>query len=129
LLRYRTGDLTVMETKQCKCGKDLTLPKSIFGRTDEMLKIKGVKFWPSQIGTILKEFPECKEKYRIFVHSPKGVDTLELIVEGDETARNRTEDLSRRLKQETLLTFNKIEIVEKLEEGPLVLDKREGRSF
>lgn len=129
LLRYRTGDLTVMETKRCKCGRELTLPKSVFGRTDEMLKIKGVKFWPSQIGTILKEFPECKEKYRIFVHSPKGVDTLELFVEGDETARNRTEDLSRRLKQETLLAFNKIEIVEKLEEGPLVLDEREGRSF
>ena len=129
LLRYRTGDLTMMETKECQCGRERTLPKSVFGRTDEMLKIKGVKFWPSQIGTILKEFPECKEKYRIFVHSSKGVDTLELFVEGDEVARNRTEDLSRRLKQETLLAFNKIEIVEKLEEGPLVLDEREGRKF
>src|SRR4030042_5365297 len=57
LLRYRTGDLTMMETKECQCGRERTLPKSVFGRTDEMLKIKGVKFWPSQIGTILKEFP------------------------------------------------------------------------
>jgi len=129
LLRYRTGDLTIIEKVRCECGREITLPKSVFGRTDEMLKIKGVKFWPSQIGTILREFPECKDRYRVVVRSPKGVDMLELIVEGNEAAKNRTEDLSKRLKQETLLAFNKIEIVEKLEEGPAVIDEREGRSF
>jgi len=94
-----------------------------------MLKIKGVKFWPSQIGTLLREFPEFREKYRIRVTSLKGVDVLELIVEGETSAKNRLETLSKRLKQETLLTFDRIDIVEKPEEGPRVVDDREGRTF
>jgi phenylacetate-CoA ligase len=129
LLRYRTGDLTLMVKRRCPCGRELTLPKSVIGRTDEMLKIKGVKFWPSQIGTLLREFPEFREKYRIRVTSLKGVDVLELIVEGETSAKNRLETLSKRLKQETLLTFDRIDIVEKPEEGPRVVDDREGRTF
>jgi phenylacetate-CoA ligase len=129
LLRYRTGDLTYMIKEKCKCGREITLPKGVLGRTDEMLKIKGVKFWPSQIGNILREFPEYKGRYRVVVRSKMGVDKLELMVEGNESAKDRADDLSRRLKQETLLAFDKIEIVEKLEEGPLVLDEREGRTF
>lgn len=129
LLRYRTGDLTLMEKKKCECGREITLPKSVFGRTDKMLKIKGVKFWPSQIGTILQEFPELTNRYRVVVRSQKGVDMLELMVEGSQGAKRKMEELSKRLKHETLLAFNKIEIMEKLEEGPLVVDEREGRGF
>jgi phenylacetate-CoA ligase len=129
LLRYRTGDLTFMTKEKCRCGREITLPKGVIGRTDEMLKIKGVKFWPSQIGNILREFPEYKDRYRVVVRSESGVDRLELVVEGSESAKDKADDLSRRLKQETLLAFDKIESVEKLEEGPLVIDEREGRTF
>jgi phenylacetate-CoA ligase len=129
LLRYRTGDLTYMIRDRCKCGREVTLPRGVIGRTDEMLKIKGVKFWPSQIGNILREFPEYKDRYRVVVRSKLGVDELELVVEGNESAKDKADGLSRRLKQETLLAFDKIEIVEKLEEGPLLIDKREGRTF
>jgi len=129
LLRYRTGDLTFIEKKKCECGREVTLPKSVFGRTDEMLKIKGVKFWPSQISNILREIPGCSNKYRIIIRSERGVDMLELTVEGSEAAKNRTDDLLRRLKQETLVAFNTITFVEKMEEGPVVVDEREGRSF
>ncbi len=129
LLRYRTGDLTYMIKGKCKCGREMTLPKGIIGRTDEMLKIKGVKFWPSQVGNILREFPECRDRYRIEVRSIKGVDRLEITVEGGEMSRDKIEELSKRLKQETLVAFDKIGVVEKLEEGPLVIDEREGRTF
>jgi phenylacetate-CoA ligase len=129
LLRYRTGDLTIMERKRCKCGREITLPKSVFGRTDEMLKIKGVKFWPSQINTILREFPELTNKYRVLISAKKGVDFLELIIEGSKEAEKKIDELSKRLKQETLLAFNKIVIVEEVEEGPIVVDEREGRTF
>ena len=129
LLRYRTGDLTFMTKEKCKCGRKITLPKGVIGRTDEMLKVKGVKFWPSQVGNILREFPECKDRYRVRVRSETGVDRLEIMVEGNESAKARIEELSRRLKQETLLAFDKIEIVEKLEEGPLVIDERKGSTF
>jgi len=129
LLRYRTGDLTFMIKEKCKCGREMTLPKGVIGRTDEMLKVKGVKFWPSQVGNILREFPECKDRYRVRVRSETGVDRLEMMVEGSESAKMGIEELSRRLKHETLLAFDKIEIVEKLEEGPRVVDDRKGRTF
>jgi phenylacetate-CoA ligase len=128
LLRYRTGDLTSMVKEKCRCGREMTLPKGVIGRTDEMLKIKGVKFWPSQIRNILREFPVYRDRYRVVVRSRLGVDELELVVEGSEPSKDR-DDLSTRLKQETLLTFDKIEIVEKLQDGPLVTDEREGRAF
>jgi phenylacetate-CoA ligase len=129
LLRYRTGDLTYLISEKCKCGRVITLPRGVMGRTDEMLKIKGVKFWPSQVCNILREFPEFKDRYRIGVSSIKGVDCLEIAVEGGEVSEDRIEELSKRLKQETLVAFDKIGIVEKLEEGPLVIDERKGRTF
>jgi phenylacetate-CoA ligase len=129
LLRYRTGDLTYMIREKCRCGREMTLPKGVIGRTDEMLKIKGVKFWPSQVSSILKGFADYGDKYRVLVRSNRGVDLLELVVEGNESAKNKMEDLSRKLKQETLVAFDHIEVVEKLEEGPLLIDKREGRVF
>ncbi|MCP4574782.1 MAG: phenylacetate--CoA ligase [Deltaproteobacteria bacterium] len=129
LLRYRTGDLTFMEEKACACGRRWTLPKSVFGRTDEMLKIKGVKFWPSQMAGIMKEFPEFHNGYRVVVSEKKGVDVLALHLVGNPDAKNRIDRLKERLKQETLLAFNDILITDKLEKGPLVVDQRKGRTF
>ena len=129
LLRYRTGDLTYMEKKQCGCGREFTLPKSVLGRTDEMLKVKGVKFWPSQIRTILYEFPELSDKYRVKVGWTKGVDTLELTIQAPKEAGRNIEALSRRLKEETLLKFNQINLVDELEKGPIMIDERKGRTF
>jgi phenylacetate-CoA ligase len=129
LLRYRTGDLTYMEKGRCRCGREITLPRSVFGRTDEMLKIKGVKFWPSQIGTLIRGFSGTTHKYRVVVTDTQGVDTLELIIEGSDEVKDKTDVLSQRLKQETLVTFNKITIVDELEEGPVVIDERKGRTF
>ena len=106
----------------------ITLPRGILGRTDEMLKIKGVKFWPSQIGNILREFSECTGKYQGIVSAEKGVDRFELMVEGNERD-HKTDESAKRLKQETLLSFDRIEIMKKLEQGPLVVDRREGRTF
>jgi phenylacetate-CoA ligase len=129
LLRYRTGDLTIMMESACGCGRRMTLPRSVFGRTDEMLKIKGVKFWPSQVGTILREFSDLTGKYRIFVKEEDGVDVLALKAEKRISADPPGEGLGRRLKQETLLAFNRIDIVDALEEGPTIVDERKGRVF
>lgn len=124
--RVRTA---FMEKKKCQCGREMTLPKGVLGRTDEMIKVKGVKFWPSQVGIILLEFPELTEKYRIRIYSEKNVDRLELIVEVDEQRPFKSDALAKRLKQETLLAFDRIEVVEKLKESPRVVDERQGRTF
>ncbi|MEW5913940.1 MAG: AMP-binding protein [Thermodesulfobacteriota bacterium] len=129
LLRYRTGDLTMIEEAACVCGRRLTMPKSVIGRTDEMLKVKGVKFWPSQIGTILRSYPGLPGRYQVQVSSQKGVDNLRLILEGDPARQDLLADLAERLKSDTLLKFNQIQIVEKLAPGPLVVDSRAGRKF
>jgi hypothetical protein len=63
------------------------------------------------------------------IRQEKEADRLELAVEGGESAKNRIDEFSKRLKQETLVTFDKIEILEKVEEGLRVVDKREGRTF
>ncbi len=129
LLRYRTGDLTVLQRKTCACGRELTMPQSVIGRTDEMLKIKGVKFWPSQIATILRSYPQFSPRYQVVVDSLKGVDTLSLTVEGSPAQAPILEKLAAHLKSETLLKFNEIRISEKLEDDPRVVDKRKGRAF
>jgi len=118
-----------MERKRCPCGRVMTLPRGILGRTDEMLKIKGVKFWPSQVDTVLREFSEYKGRCRVIVSSEKGVDRLKLLIEGGEWPKDEIEKLSRRLKQETLLIFDKIEMEEKLDEGSQVIDQRKGITF
>lgn len=129
LLRYRTGDLTVLENKTCACGRRITMPQSVIGRTDDMLKIKGVKFWPSQIATILRSYPQFSPKYQVTVDALNGVDTLALVVEGKTGSAVLLDKLATHLKSETLLKFNEIRITEKLEDGPSVVDKRKGRSF
>jgi len=128
LLRYRTGDLTFMEKKPCACGRTLTLPKAVFGRTDEMVKVKGVKFWPSQLSGIIKSFSGLNNTYRVIVSEDKGVDSLKLILQGESMSDADTDRLTKRLKSETLLSFNKIEVHGELEEGPLLIDERKGRA-
>ena len=128
LLRYRTGDLTFMVEEKCVCGRSLTMPKAILGRTDEMLKIKGVKFWPSQIGMVLPGIAGAGKRYKVVVRNPQGVDTLTLMLEGQE-GRVDIEGLSQRLKKETLLAFNEIILVNQIDEGPVVEDQRQGRTF
>jgi len=124
LLRYRTGDLTVIENKACSCGRSMTLPKGIIGRTDEMVKVKGVKFWPSQIGTILQGFSFATGNYRVVFKTRRGVDFVELFIEGSEYSSEDVEKLEHVLRRDTLVKFNEIVIVEKLEPGPRVVDER-----
>lgn len=128
LLRYRTGDLTYIVEDNCPCGKTITLPKGVVGRTDEMLKVKGVKFWPSQIKGILQSFPELSQNYRVLVRSHRGVDVLELLVEGKAPPEGRLDLLLERLKRETLLGFNAVTFVETLGPGPLAVDERKGKT-
>jgi len=125
LLRYRTGDLTVLQEAPCACGRTLTMPKSVMGRTDEMVKVKGVKFWPSQVGTILCSDPKLAgRKYQVTVESDQGVDSLTLTIEGSDPENGVVKRISDLLKTETLVKFNQIEFQPDLAGGPLLVNKR-----
>lgn len=84
LIRYRTRDLTRLTYKKCKCGRTLVRMEKCLGRSDDMLIIRGVNLFPSQIETVLLEIKEIKPHYLIIVDRVNNLDTLELQVEIDE---------------------------------------------
>ena len=84
LLRYRTRDLTALIPEPCPCGRTTVRIKRIVGRVDDMLVIRGVNVFPSQIETVLMEFAELAPHYQIIVDRPKNLDTLEVQVEATE---------------------------------------------
>jgi phenylacetate-CoA ligase len=84
LIRYRTRDLTRLNHKKCNCGRSLVRMDKCLGRSDDMLIIRGVNLFPSQIETVLLEMSEIKPHYRIIVDRANNLDTIELQVEVDE---------------------------------------------
>jgi len=84
LIRYRTRDLTRLNFGKCKCGRTLVRMDKCLGRSDDMLIIRGVNLFPSQIETVLLEMKEIKPHYRIIVDRVNNLDTLELQVEVEE---------------------------------------------
>lgn len=81
LIRYRTHDLSRIIPGECPCGSRFPRLDTIMGRTDDMMKIKGVNVFPSQIEEILREFPEVSSEYQIRISHLDGRDTMRLYVE------------------------------------------------
>lgn len=84
LIRYRTRDLTRISLKKCECGRTLARMEKCLGRSDDMLIIRGVNLFPSQVESILLEISETKPHYQLIVDRINNLDTLELKVEVDE---------------------------------------------
>jgi phenylacetate-CoA ligase len=86
LLRYRTRDITSLNPEPCRCGRTLIRMAKVQGRTDDMLKIRGVNVFPSQIESVLVGIPEVGPHYNIFVRKKGYLDEIEITVElVDET--------------------------------------------
>ncbi len=124
LLRFRTGDLSLLEHIECSCGRRATLTRGVLGRTDEMHKVKGVKLYPSQIDHLLRPLPAYTPgKYRMVISArPGGGDFLHLLVEGPDPGPTAIEIIAQRIKGNLLIKPDKIEFIEKLIEGPRVKD-------
>ena len=120
IIRFRTGDLTLKDSKDGK----LYLPRGVFGRTDSMLKIKGVKFYPRELLFILAGIEGLNfRNYQIEVSSREdGTDTVKLNIEGD-AAKVNVDELAKTLRIATGIGMNEIEIHEEFS-GELVVDKR-----
>jgi len=84
LVRYRTRDITSLEYSPCPCGRTLVRMKKVLGRTDDIIVIKGVKVFPSQVESILMEIEGVEPRYQIIVDRVEGMDTLEIKVEVNE---------------------------------------------
>lgn len=81
LIRYRTHDLTRLLPGKCSCGNSHPRHDMIVGRTDDMIKIKGVNIYPGQVEDVLKDIAGTSSEYQIIVDRKEGKDTLLLRVE------------------------------------------------
>lgn len=80
LIRYRTGDLTSIKRDTCQCGRTTTRISKFIGRSDDMLIIKGVNVFPSQVETAIMEVIDCPH-YMIEVDRVGTTDTFEIAIE------------------------------------------------
>lgn len=81
LIRYRTRDVTRLIYEPCKCGRTICRMENLDGRTDDMLKIRGVNVFPSQIETVLFEVEEIGPHYEIILTRENHTDKMEIRVE------------------------------------------------
>lgn len=81
LLRYRTKDITVLDYEPCRCGRTHVRMAKPMGRSDDMLKIKGVNVFPSQIESVLINIADIGPHYQLIVRTLGAGDALEVRVE------------------------------------------------
>ena len=82
LLRYRTGDLASVSRDPCPCGRTFARMSRVVGRTDDMLVIRGVNVFPSEIERVLLAFEGLEPHYQLVVERTKHLDELTVQVEG-----------------------------------------------
>lgn len=81
LLRYRTKDLTSLIGKKCECGRTNVRMTRIIGRSDDMLIIRGINIFPSQVESVILGMPEFEPVYMLVVDRVNNLDTLQVQVE------------------------------------------------
>lgn len=130
LIRYRTRDITALIPQACPCGRTLVRMKRIMGRTDDMLIIRGVNVFPSQIEAVLMQMEETEPHYQIVVDRVGALDELEIQVEVNEGIFSdqikRLEDIERKIEKEIESALG-ISVKAKLAE-PKSIQRSEGKA-
>ena len=85
LIRYRIGDLTILNSEPCECGRTHPRIMRILGRTDDMLIIRGINVFPSQVESVLMNIPEVGDHWEILVDRKGPLDMMTVRVELTET--------------------------------------------
>lgn len=116
MVRFRTGDLAVAERR----GGLTLLPRGVFGRTDAMVKVKGVKLYPTELGPILAGFGLDPKGFQVVVERKlEGTDKLVLRLKAEKVPAGLLEAITKA----TGLKVDEVELVGELE-GGLVVDRR-----
>lgn len=129
LIRYRTRDLTSLTYEACRCGRTLVRMRKCSGRSDDMLIIRGVNVFPSQIESVLSEVNEATPHYLIIVDRVNNLDVLQILVEVDEMLFDRISQLQAlrdkiQHKMESTLGINaEVKLVE-----PKTIERSEGKT-
>ncbi|MDK2821419.1 MAG: phenylacetate-CoA ligase [Clostridia bacterium] len=130
IIRYRTRDITSIIPKKCPCGRTHVKVQRFTGRTDDMIIIRGVNVFPSQVESVLLEMGGVEPHYRLIVDRKGTLDTLEVQVEVSEKLFSDKvrglEEFERRLAHElesTLAISVKVTLVE-----PRTIERSEGKA-
>jgi len=130
LLRYRTRDITSLNLTPCACGRTIGRITRLQGRSDDMLIIRGVNVFPSQIESVLVETPGVAPHYQLIVEREGHLDTLEVQVEVDEAAFSDEvkglQQLAKRIERQIKDYFTvsvKVRLVE-----PRTIPRSEGKA-
>ena len=107
LIRYRIGDISSLEWSKCKCGRTHPRLQRLSGRTDDMLVVRGINVFPSQIEAVLGEMPFLSPFYHLTLDNENYMDRLVIEAELNEGSltedmvelRNMATSLDRRLKE------------------------------
>jgi phenylacetate-CoA ligase len=84
LIRYRTRDITSLDYSECSCGRTMGRMKKTMGRSDDMLIIRGINVFPSQIEEVLVAIENCEPHYQLVVSRMGAMDILEVCIEVTE---------------------------------------------
>jgi phenylacetate-CoA ligase len=124
VFRYRTGDMTSLNYEECDCGRTVVRMDNVTGRTDDLIIVRGVNVYPSQIEEVMVDIEHVAPHYRIDLYRKGNLDTMELTVEYSEDYEGTHDELERDIRTELEETLevkpDEIEVV-----GPGVVDRTE----
>jgi len=130
LIRYRIGDITILNNEPCECGRTHPRIMRILGRTDDMIIVRGINVFPSQVESVLMKIPEIGNDYQIIVDRKGPLDVMTVKVEVTESAfsdkiadlMSLSNEVSRQLKSVLNITAE-VELVE-----PGAIPRSEGKA-
>ena len=130
MLRYRTRDITKLSIDPCSCGRTHVKMRRVTGRSDDMLIIRGVNIFPSQIESVLLSIGDAEPHYQLIVDRQGNLDQLEVLVEVSEEMFSdkvrQLEDLGKTIRAEldSILGISaKVRLVE-----PKTIQRSEGKA-
>ncbi len=130
LIRYRTRDISTLNYEKCECGRTAVRMSKVSGRTDDMLIIRGVNVFPSQVESVLLEVAEVAPHYLLIVDRIDNLDQLEVWVEMNQNMFSdevkKIEEVERKIRKEldSAIGINaKVKLVE-----PKTIERSEGKA-
>ena len=136
LIRYRTGDISRLITESCRCGRSHVKMERVLKRSDDMLIIRGINIFPSQIEAILVDIEGLKPNYQIIIDKVGALDSLDLQVEvsdntfSDSGSVKELQKIEKRIikdMKDYLGVFARVKLVEPntlQKAGAKIIDKR-----
>jgi phenylacetate-CoA ligase len=130
LIRYRTHDVSSLKYEKCECGRTLVRMSKVAGRSDDMLIIRGVNVFPSQIESVLLQTGETAPHYLLIVDRVDNLDILEIWVEMSQNMFSdkvrKIEELELKIRKDIVSTLGinaKVRLVE-----PKTIERSEGKA-